>query len=369
MGPPFFSLVACADMSTAPSVVDRVTAWRLVIPMASVFQSAQSRVAERQVVLVRADGDGLSGWGEAAPVPGHTDEDIGHVWSRLEQTLSHPAGSELLSIPGLAGAALQQATIDLAAKQESVPLWQYLGGSRLVQAGAAIGVGEDGQPHRDQIEAAAASEYRHVKLKITPATQSPQVESIVAAYPSITFGADANASLDRSDEGLLQAIDRIDLAYLEQPGPTGDLDWHQHLRRTMTTPIALDEGAATEAQIERALADGAADIITLKAGRFGTGRTLALAREIVESGIGVRLGGLLETGVGRAHTVALAAHPIFDHPGDIAASDRYFADDLVRPQWRIQAGEIPLPDSPGIGVAVDPNSLERYADAVISSHI
>jgi O-succinylbenzoate synthase len=313
---------------------------------------------ERRVILIEASAVGFTGWGEAAPVPGHTRQTDADLWSEL--TTAGRAALE--SSTDLLGAAYAGALADLEARSSGRPLWSRLGAAATVWASAAIGVTGAGAPDRRLLETAAASGYRFAKLKVTPATTPLQVAAAIEAYPTIRFGADANGSLG-NEEPLLRALDGMGLAYIEQPGPIGDLEFHSRLRMALETPISLDESAATPGSVARIIAAAAADIVNLKVGRFGPAATLRLAGELVEAGLGARLGGLIETGVGRAHTVALASHGPFPFVGDIAGSDRYFTDDLVRPQWRLHDGRLPLPGGPGIGVTVDNEAVAAHTIA------
>ncbi|MDJ0953862.1 MAG: enolase C-terminal domain-like protein [Acidimicrobiia bacterium] len=339
------------------SDIDRIDAWAVSLPLHQGFLSARSRIDERQLVLVRIGAGEHHGWGEAAPVPGHSSEQMTAIWSGLRSLVStHGAGAGGHAL-GMLGAAFAQATDDLEARRRDLPLWRVLGGETAVRASAAIGVDRDGQPDVGQVASAAAAGYRNAKLKITPRSKPGRVAELIGRYPEIRFAADANGSLDLAERALLASLDDLGLVYIEQPGDPSDLELHRRLRRQLETPLALDEAAATATQIAAILDAEAADIINLKTGRFGTSRTLRLATEIAAQGIEVRLGGLLESGVGRAHTVALASHPMFTVPGDIAGSDRYFANDLVVPQWRVNGGVIDLPEAPGIGVTIDDCAL------------
>jgi O-succinylbenzoate synthase len=261
----------------------------------------------------------------------------------------------------MAHAALAQATADLAAKTASLPLWRYLGGQDEVWASAAIGLDDAGRPGLKSLRRASAQGYRHAKLKITPHTDPAILQEARDLYPDMGLGLDGNASLSHDDMELLTAVDAMGFAYIEQPGASTDLGWHALLRRQMTTPVALDEAAATDSAIARILETAAADIVNLKVGRFGPWQTLTLARQVVAAGRKVRLGGLIESGIGRAHTVALATCSEFSVTGDIAASDRYFDDDLITPPWRLESGRLPLPTEPGIGVVVNETAIDRYA--------
>ncbi len=349
-------------MTSGEQAIDKVSAWVVALPLRQGFFSARSRIEERRLLLIRLEGDGIVGWGEAAPVPGHSAEQMTDIWSSLRGLLlAHGTGASSQAT-GMLGAAFNQALDDLAARRDDKPLWQWLGGENPVPASAAIGVDRDGQPDVGQVASAAQAGYRNAKLKITPHTTPGRVAKLIDQYPEIRFAADANGSLDVAERALLAAVDDLDLLYIEQPGNPTDLELHARWRRQLQTPIALDESAATAESVAAIIAAEAADIINIKAGRYGTTRALDLARDVVAAGCAVRLGGLLESGVGRAHSVALASHSLFTVPGDLAGSDRYFADDLVAPQWRLEAGTLPLPSGAGIGVDVD---LDAVAAATV----
>jgi O-succinylbenzoate synthase len=335
--------------------------------MVHAFTSARSALRHRRVVVLSVEGDGVTGWGEAAPVPGHTIEDANQIWTTLRLLLAEHGPEAATAATGLLAAAFAQAADDASSKAGNEPLWRRLGGTREVVPSAAIGVDSSGRPDVRQIDVAAASGYLNMKLKISPACEAEALRRILDTHPGVSFGADANGSFDRSHRKLLAAIDSVGLAYLEQPGKRNDLEFHCDLRAQLQTPVALDESVADPRDIPRVLAAGAADVITLKTGLLGPSRALQQARLVVSAGIEVRLGGLIESGIGRAHAAALAGHPIVTRPSDIAGSDRYFEDDLVRPQWRLQDGLIRLSGEPGIGVTVDRSALTAHSLANLTS--
>ncbi len=352
-------------MDLAPA--ERITAWLIELPMSHAFVSARTSVTQRRLIVVLVEQAGIVGWGEAAPVAGHTKRSVDALWASLRLLLAAHGTAAVKHGDGLLRAAFQQAADDVGARRLKLPLWQALGSTPSFAASAAVGVDESGQPDRTQVIAAAAAGYVNVKLKLTPATDPAAVERLVQEHGQITFGADANGSLGPDDLELLDGLDSLGLGYLEQPGDPSDLRFHRDLRRRLQTPIALDESATMPRDIVDILDMEAADIVTLKAGRTGASVVLQQAEQITASGVGARLGGLLESGIGRAHSAAVAGHPLFEWPGDVAGSDRYFADDLVRPQWRTESGMITAPDSPGIGVAVDIDALTAHAVATLSS--
>ncbi|MCP3996321.1 MAG: hypothetical protein GY722_14875 [bacterium] len=347
-------------MSLPHTTPDRIEAWFVALPMAQSFTSARSQVDERRLLIIRITTDGHCGWGEAAPVPGHTIEQADELWSALSQLVTTHGLDAPTGAAGMLAAAFSQARDDARARADGTPLWEALHGGRDVPASAAIGVGADGQPDFGQIESAAAGGYRHAKLKITPRTDAALIAEAGSAFSGVTFGVDANGTLGRDDLKLLRALDELGLSYIEQAGNPEDLDFHATLRQACNTPIGLDETASSEVAIESIIDHRAADLINLKVGRFGPAETVRLAERIVAAGLAVRVGGLLESGIGRSHSVAVASHPLFAVTGDIAGSDRYFTDDLVRPQWRIVDGLLPLHSRPGIGVDVNEAALAAH---------
>ncbi|MEA2001547.1 MAG: enolase C-terminal domain-like protein [Actinomycetota bacterium] len=348
-------------MRSTKTAIDRISAWAIDLPMNRTFVSARSVLRTRRLVLVKLEAKGHVGWGEVAPVPGHSIEDFSAVWSGIQTAATELLASHRISIEGPAAAAILQATADVAARAAGLPLSRHLGGHNDVWASAAIGTDAEGHPDRDLLEQVAAQGYRYAKLKITGATKTTWLRDIAADFPYITMGLDANGSLDLGDPSALAALDGLGFAFIEQPGPAADLPGHRWLKETIATPLSLDESAHSALAVEQIVDHGAADIINLKAGRFGTTETLALAQRVTAAGYQVRLGGLVESGIGRSHNIALAGRDEFSVVGDIAGSDVYFDNDLVDPPWRVVDGRLEPTDVPGIGVTVNEAAIERLA--------
>ena len=346
--------------------VQSISAWRVALPLSVAFGNASSRIELREIAILRVESEGQQGWGEAAPYPGHAAPPIDQLWSDFAHDVDAVGLDAVCLSQGLLRGAFNQALDDLSARLAHRPLWSALGGGNPVRASAAIGVDGQGQPDRSQLHAAADAGYRHVKLKVTPATEPVRIAGAIAAYPQMRMGLDANGSLGEQDAGLIAALDAVGAEYLEQPGAPDDLAWHRKLRTRLDTPIALDESAHSIASIEAIVGADAADIVTLKVGRFGTSATIALAERALAGGVSARVGGLIETGIGRAHAVAAASHPAFATTGDVAASDRYFTDAFVEPPLGTNEGVVDLPSGPGIGVTVDMDALHEHAVASIT---
>ncbi len=336
----------------------RLEAWAIELELRRRFVTAAGAVTVRRIVVLAVEHEGLVGWGEAAPYPGHTPGSFPEAWKRLRAGFGPHRGE-----PSTVTAALDEALTDLAAKAAGVPLWAHLGGAPgPVLAGAAVGLAGDAATRREVVATLHAAGYRAVKLKVDPTTAVTEIAVLRQTFPDMTFGADANGSFPTGDDPRLASWDGAGLAYLEQPLPAGDLDGLAALTHRFSTPIALDESAGDPAAIRRAVAAGAGAVINLKAGRLGTSSAAALAGEIAAAGRHVRIGGLVESGIGRSHAVALATLGPADVVGDIAASDHFFADDLVDPPWSLDAGgRLHPPAAPGIGVEVDRVRLDRLA--------
>ena len=346
----------------APS---HIAAWLVELPLQTAFSSATTHMHKRRLIVIRLSADDLDGWGEVAPVPGHTEVDVDTIWDSLQRSIEQFQLEAPRQANGMLRAAFAQADADLSARAVGKPLWRHLGGTVSPWAGAAIGLDKEGQPDATQLQAAADAGYVHVKMKVTQQTDIELLVAIRQAFPDISFGVDANGSLDLENTERIDRLDDLRLAYIEQPGPAADLTGHHSLKERLVTPISLDESAHSPAAVDQILEIDSADIINLKVGRFGPSETLQLASRIVAAGRQVRLGGLVESGIGRGHTIALASHQLFTVVGDIAGSDRYFADDPVRPQWRIANGKFVLPSSPGLGVTVDEDIIANLAVASV----
>ncbi len=330
--------------------------------MRSRFATAQTGVTQRRIAVVAVSSEQATGWGEAAPVPGHTVQPFAQVWTDLRTAAKALFGGDMPESDGVATAALHQAIDDLAAKERAQPLRAYLGATNPVVASAAIGLDSGATtPDSNTLRTARDQGYRAAKLKITASTELGDLADIKDEHPQMLLGLDANGALPDWEGDRWDALDDLGFAYLEQPGPIDDLAWHAELSARMNTPIVLDESARDWECIEQILRVRAADAINIKAGRFGSRNALTLANRISEQGIAVRVGGFVESGIGRAHSIALAGCAVFTITGDVAASDLYFVDDLVTPSWQLTDGLLVSPDAAGIGVDVDEAAVASLA--------
>ena len=350
----------------------------LEIPLVRPFRTSFGTQYVRDVLLVEAiDSSGRSGWGECVTMawPGYSSEytsaaiDVmkGHLIPALSSVREDYAPDRVLeALEPMRGhlmskAALSTALLDLWLRERGESLGQYLGAVRSeVECGVSVGI-----PTTLNIDdlLAEVSEYvdagyRRIKLKIEHGWDLEPVAAVRAAWPTMLLQVDANQAYRREDAAHLAKLDPFDLLLIEQPLPEEDWHGHQIVAQAMRTPMCMDESILTVESAESALAFGAASIINIKPGRVGG---YVQAKEIhdlcLERGAPVWCGGMLETGVGRAANVALAALPGFTLPGDTSASNRYYAEDVTEP-FVLDNGCLSVPTGPGIGIDPKPENLE-----------
>jgi O-succinylbenzoate synthase len=335
-------------------------------------------VEERRVLLLTIDAEGLEGWGEcvAASVPSETTETAWDVLTRI--ALPRVVGRELARptdvldpvgwVRGhpMALAALEMAAWDLCARAAGVSLAKLLGGERRrVAVGVALGLSESFDRTAAAVERALADGYARVKLKIAPGRDVEVLAGLRERFPSLPLSADANCAYTLADAPRLEELDALDLEMLEQPLAWDDLVDHARLQEKLETPICLDESIGSERAAAAALALGSCRIVNLKPGRVGgLAASLRIHDLLVSKGMPFWCGGMLETGIGRAHNLALASLPGFTLPGDISASRRYWERDIVTPEHVVSDGTMSVPDGVGIGVDVDRERIDALSARV-----
>ena len=328
--------------------------------------------ARRPLLLVRVETDEGVGYGECSALlePHYTEEYADgaelvlaeHLLPRLAERASFEdaaaAMAHLAVVRGhrMAKAAIEMALLDAELRAGGISLAEHLGASTAtVLAGANLGIGEP-EVVLDAVAAVAALGYRRVKCKIAPGHDVEIVVAVRDAFPDLVVSVDANGAYDLGNAEHLTALEQLDglgLAAIEQPLGPDDLLGHARLAALLETPIVLDESIPSAAVLEVALELGACDGVSVKTARLGG---IEIARRVhdrcVEVGVHLSIGGMLESGVGRAAALAVAAMPGFDLPGDLGASDRYFATDLTRPH-ELDEGRLAVPSGPGLGVVPD----------------
>lgn len=329
-------------------------------------------VRDRTTLLVQLSGEGVTGVAEcvAGVTPGYSAETVGTARSVLERHLA-PAvlgrwferAAELEPVlegavrgHPMAKAALEMAAWDAEARARDQSLATLLGGVRdAVPAGVVVGIQSDLGRLLDRIDEHLVEGYRRIKLKIAPGAELDLLDAVRARHSSLALAVDANGAYSLDDLDRLVALDRYELQYVEQPLPRGDLADHATLRSRMATAVCLDESISSLERCRDALSLGACDVVNIKAGRVGGhGAALAIHDLCAVEDVPVWCGGMLESGVGRAHNVALASVPNMRLPGDISASRRYWERDIVIPPFELEPdGTVAVPTAPGIGVELD----------------
>lgn len=359
--------------------IERARLFLVPLALREPFVSSLGTVRERRILLLALDGtNGHTGWSEcvAGEPTRYTPETTDSAWSALTGTLlpavvgaehaDAAAVDEAVRAVGgapMARAAVEMAAWDLFAKLLGIPLYEALGGeARAVPAGVSLGLEDDDALLR-RIEGFVAEGYRRVKLKIEPGRDVELLAKVRARFPDVPLTVDANGAYSLADRARLRELDELGLGMIEQPLPADDLDGHAELQEVLRTPICLDESIRSAADARRALDLGACRIVNVKPGRVGG---LIEAHRIhglcLDRGVPCWCGGMHESGIGRAHNVALATLSGFTLPGDLSASARYWERDLVSPEWKLRDGALTPLAAPGIGVTPE---LERIASLAL----
>jgi O-succinylbenzoate synthase len=262
----------------------------------------------------------------------------------------------------MAKAALENAVWDLEAQMRDVPLAQLLGGTReVLDCGVSIGIQPSLQVLLDEIEKELAAGYQRVKLKCKPGWDFDIFTAVRERWPEIKLSCDANSAYRLKDIDTLATWDRFGFMMIEQPLWSDDFYFHSMLQRRLETPICLDESIHNRRDTLAAIDMGSCQIINIKCGRVGGfSEAIAVHNAAQERGVPVWCGGMLETGVGRSHNIALSSLPNFSLPGDVSASKRYWKEDIIDPVVEVSsAGQIQVPTTPGRGFEVRTDLVDR----------
>jgi len=355
--------------------LDRVELFLLRLPLKRAYETSGSRETHQTRVIARVEAEGAVGWGEsvAPELPWYSGETPQTVWYALDEIvipallaadLHQPEDTERtlswIREHRMAKATVEMAIWDLFAKRDGRSLSKLLGGTRdRILCGVAIGIQPSIEELLETIRRELTAGYQRVKVKIKPGWDGAVAEAIRNAFPDLPFMLDANSAYTLADTPLFKRIDAYTPTMIEQPLAYDDIVDHAALQREIATPICLDESIHSVRAAEEALALGACRVINIKPGRVGGhAQSIRLHDLCAAHGVPVWHGGMLESGIGRAHNIHLASLPNFSLPGDIAASRRYFAPDLIEPGIEVSArGTVAVPTGPGIGVAVDWNRV------------
>lgn len=359
---------------------ERIELRQIRMELRQPFETSFGVTQERHVVLVAARAGDEVGYGEvtAAEGPFFSHESYETAWHVLSDYLipwtlgrdwdspeEFPQAVDSVRGHAMAKAGLENALWDLSARIEGRPLWQRLGGSRsAIECGVSIGLQASAEQLEEKIARAVADGYRRVKLKIRPGRDVEVLGPVREGWPDLPLMADANSAYTLGDVDVLKQLDAFGLTMLEQPLHWEDIIDHATLQRELATPICLDESIHSAEDARKAHQIGACRIVNVKLGRMG-GHTGACRLHDVcrDLGMPVWCGGMMETGIGRAHNVALSSLENFSLPGDVAASRRYWKEDVIDPAIEVTGeGTILQSMAPGIGYRVREDVLENRTE-------
>jgi O-succinylbenzoate synthase len=347
------------------------------IPLVKPFETSFGSTADRRILLAEIRADGLIGWGEctAGEHPYFSDETVDTAWTVILGELAPSLAAADVAHPGkcpqifgrvrghrMAKAALENAVWDLQAQMDGVPLARLLGGVRdVIPCGVSIGIQSSVENLMAEIEKELAAGYQRIKLKCKPGWDVNVFSAVRNRWPGIMLSCDANSAYRLRDTDHLVSFDEFEMLMIEQPLWADDFYFHSMLQKQLETSVCLDESIRNRRDALAAIDMESCRIINIKVGRVGGfSEAIAVHNAAHEKGIPVWCGGMLETGIGRSHNIALSSLENFSLPGDVSASSRYWAEDIIEPEVSVSlAGEIKVPESAGRGFEVRADLIEK----------
>ena len=347
--------------------IREITLQEIRMKLVAPFETSMERTEARRILLVQPNVDGVTGWAEcvAGESPYYSPETVdtawlilrNYLWPMIKEKDFASAGEiwEMLArVRGhnMAKAALEAAVWDAEAKQKGVALAKLIGGVREeIACGVSVGIKESPDALAAAVQKELAAGYQRIKIKIKPGKDLEFVRRLRQDFPRIKLMVDANSAYTLKDWPLIKQLEGFYLMMIEQPLGWDDLYSHIELQKKLDTPICLDECIHSEEQARAAIELGACRIINIKLGRVGGHMVSRRIHDLCQKyGIPVWCGGMLESGIGRAHNIALSPLPNFTLPGDVAASKRYWEEDIIHPEVTVSPqGTIRVPTGPGIG--------------------
>jgi len=347
------------------------------LPLVHFFETSFGRTTERRIILARVtDANGAEGWGEctAGEGPFYSNEWTETAWTTLVEFLGPmmlrkevESAAHVFKLMKpvrghrMAKATLETACWDLEAKNAGVPLWKHLGGTRSeVACGVSIGIQDTPDALIEKIRKEVDAGYQRIKIKIKPGWDLGIVERVRKEFPEIRLMGDANSAFKLSDVPLFQQLDQFNLMMLEQPLAHDDIFDHAVLQRQIQTPVCLDESICSPEDACHAIQLESCRIINIKLGRVGGHAEAKRVEQVArDNEIPVWCGGMLESGIGRAHNIAMSTLAGFTLPGDVSASARYWEEDIIEPPVTVsERGTIKAPEAPGIGFNINVERIE-----------
>jgi o-succinylbenzoate synthase len=360
--------------------VDEVELRIVRLPYKSVFKTSFAAESEKVAIIATVRSDGVEGYGEGVMdmLPSYREETIVGALHLLREALipwllengCEDPSTLCDSWKGWRGNPMAKTTLELAvwdchARQLGVPLRTLLGGERTeVPVGASLGM----NPVPETVASVGRhveQGYKRIKLKIEPGWDVDMLTAVRSEFPDIELTVDANSAYTLDDLDVLHKIDGFGLHYIEQPLHWDDLTDHAALAPQMNTPLCLDETLTSPARTKAAIDLGACAVVNVKVGRVGgLAATTRIHDLCVARGVPMWCGGMLETGIGRAHNIHVATMPGFVYPGDTASASRTYARDITEQELEATDGIMPVPPGPGIGVTLDRPFLETVTESV-----
>jgi o-succinylbenzoate synthase len=357
--------------------IESLTLREIQMPLVHFFETSFGRLYHRRILLLTVQCEGVSGWGEcvAGEDPFYSSEWIEPAWSTIKHylapavlgrtvTAAHESAGLVARIRGhrMAKAAIENALWDAEAIQKQQPLWKLLGGTtREIQCGVSIGIQDSVEQLLAKVDLELAAGYRRIKVKVKPGWDLNVLERIRTRWPEIVLSCDANSAYRLDEVEHLKKFDAFKLLMIEQPLWNDDIYYHARLQKELSTAICLDESIRHARDAAAAMETGACRIVNIKVGRVGGFSEARKVHDVCQNNnVPVWCGGMLESGVGRAHNIALSTLQNFRLPGDVSASKRYWKEDIIDPEVTVSPqGTIVVSDAPGRGYTIREGLIEK----------
>ena len=357
--------------------IEAITLREIHLPLVHFFETSFGRTYSRRILLVTVHSEGADGWGECVvgEDPYYSSEWIESAWPtltrylipallgrRIESGRECPALFSKVRGHRMAKAGLENALWDAEAAQKKIPLWKLLGGTRReIPCGVSIGIQDSVEQLLEKIQTEVTAGYRRIKVKVKPGWDVNVLERIRSRWADITLSCDANSAYTLDQVEHLRKFDQFNLLMIEQPLWNDDIYYHARLQKELRTAICLDESIINARSATFAVETGACRIINIKVGRVGGFSEALKIHDVCQAkNIPVWCGGMLETGIGRAHNIALSTLQNFSLPGDVSSSKRYWAEDIIEPEVEVSAdGMIAVSDRPGTDYRVKPELIAK----------
>lgn len=357
--------------------IEQLTLREIRMRLKAPFETSFGVTQDRRILLVEAIADGIRGWGEitALESPCFNSETTDTAWHVVSDFIAPMLVGQDLAVAAefprvvsgvrghnMAKAGVENTLWDIESQQNNSPLWKWLGGTRHeIACGVSLGIRESPQALVNKVATEVRDGYQRIKLKIKPGKDVDFVSAVRKQFPDILLSVDANSAYELRDAGHLRQLDPFSLLMIEQPLEWDDIHSHVELQKQLRTAICLDECINNERQAAFAIDSGACRIINIKLGRVGGHTGARKVHDVCRSRhVPVWCGGMLESGIGRAHNIAMSTLPGFELPGDVSASQRYWSEDIIEPEVEVtNRGTIPVPSTAGLGYAVKADLIER----------